>query len=219
MKEIKVLVVDDSALIRALLVHIIDAEPDMKVVGVAPHPLIARELIKAQNPDVLTLDIEMPKMDGLDFLERLMRLRPMPVVMLSTLTERGSQSTCRLARTSMERHGAAQGRDQPRTLVGQSARQHRETDRNRRVDRWHRGDPGSFDQFASRRPGGVGDATYAGGFYLKLRAALGQPVSYFGQASRTRRAHFAWTRLYRAGGQPPHVGAKWRRLHRGDVPG
>lgn len=95
MKEIKVLVVDDSALIRALLVHIIDAEPDMKVVGVAPHPLIARELIKAQNPDVLTLDIEMPKMDGLDFLERLMRLRPMPVVMLSTLTERGSQSTLR----------------------------------------------------------------------------------------------------------------------------
>src|SRR5690606_29423519 len=75
--KIKVLCVDDSALIRNLLQEIIDAEPDMEVVAVAPDPLIARDLIKQHNPDVLTLDVEMPRMDGLDFLERLMRLRPM----------------------------------------------------------------------------------------------------------------------------------------------
>lgn len=92
--KIKVLIVDDSALIRSLLTEIINNEPDLEVVGAAPNPLIARELIKQTNPDVLTLDVEMPKMDGLDFLERLMRLRPMPVVMISSLTERGSKSLC-----------------------------------------------------------------------------------------------------------------------------
>ena len=93
--KIKVLVIDDSALIRSLLTEIINAQKDMVVVGAAPDPLIAREMIKQLNPDVLTLDVEMPKMDGLDFLEKLMRLRPMPVVMVSTLTERGSEITMR----------------------------------------------------------------------------------------------------------------------------
>ncbi|HQN64413.1 MAG TPA: chemotaxis response regulator protein-glutamate methylesterase [Methylophilus sp.] len=93
--KIKVLVVDDSALIRSLLTEIINSQSDMQVVGVAPDPIVAREMIKQLNPDVLTLDVEMPKMDGLDFLERLMRLRPMPVVMVSTLTERGSEITLR----------------------------------------------------------------------------------------------------------------------------
>ncbi len=91
----KVLVIDDSALIRSLLSEIINSYPDMQVVATAPDPLIARDLIKLHNPDVLTLDIVMPKMDGLDFLERLMRLRPMPVVMVSALTERGSEITMR----------------------------------------------------------------------------------------------------------------------------
>ena len=94
-RKIKVLVVDDSALIRGVLKEIINRENDMECVGAAPDPLAARELIKALNPDVLTLDVEMPKMDGLDFLERLMRLRPMPVLMISTLTERGSNITFR----------------------------------------------------------------------------------------------------------------------------
>src|SRR5512135_2993119 len=67
----------------------------MKVVGSAPDPLVAREMIKTLNPDVLTLDVEMPRMDGLNFLEKLMRLRPMPVVMVSSLTERGSDITFR----------------------------------------------------------------------------------------------------------------------------
>ncbi|MFD2368301.1 chemotaxis response regulator protein-glutamate methylesterase [Pseudoduganella sp. GCM10020061] len=93
--KIKVLIVDDSALIRSVMTEIISSQPDMEVVGVAPDPLVARELIKQTNPDVLTLDVEMPKMDGLDFLERLMRLRPMPVVMVSSLTERGSEITMR----------------------------------------------------------------------------------------------------------------------------
>jgi two-component system chemotaxis response regulator CheB len=91
----KVLIVDDSALIRSVLREIVASQPDMEVVGVAPDPLVAREMIRNTNPDVLTLDVEMPRMDGLEFLEKLMRLRPMPVVMVSTLTERGSEITMR----------------------------------------------------------------------------------------------------------------------------
>lgn len=91
--KIKVLIVDDSALVRNVLTEMIQMQPDMEVVGTAPDPLLARELIKQTNPDVLTLDVEMPRMDGLDFLEKLMRLRPMPVVMVSSLTERGSEIT------------------------------------------------------------------------------------------------------------------------------
>ena len=94
-RKIKVLVIDDSALIRSVMKEIINREKDMECVGAAPDPLVAREMIKALNPDVLTLDVEMPRMDGLDFLERLMRLRPMPVLMVSTLTERGSDITFR----------------------------------------------------------------------------------------------------------------------------
>jgi two-component system chemotaxis response regulator CheB len=93
--KIKVLIVDDSALIRSVMREIIGSQSDMEVVGVAPDPIVARDLIKLTNPDVLTLDVEMPKMDGLDFLEKLMRLRPMPVVMVSSLTERGSEITMR----------------------------------------------------------------------------------------------------------------------------
>lgn len=95
MSKIKVLIVDDSALIRGIMKEIINSQPDMETVGAAPDPLAARDLIKQTSPDVLTLDVEMPKMDGLDFLERLMRLRPMPVVMVSSLTERGSEITMR----------------------------------------------------------------------------------------------------------------------------
>ncbi len=76
-KKIRVLCVDDSALVRSLMTEIINSQPDLEVVATAPDPLIARELIKQHNPDVLTLDVEMPRMDGLDFLERLMRLRPL----------------------------------------------------------------------------------------------------------------------------------------------
>lgn len=93
MSKTRVLIIDDSALIRSILTEIINKETDLEVVGAAPDPLVAREMIRATNPDVLTLDVEMPKMDGLDFLERLMRLRPTPVIMVSTLTERGADVT------------------------------------------------------------------------------------------------------------------------------
>ncbi|CAK9884799.1 MAG: Chemotaxis response regulator protein-glutamate methylesterase [Candidatus Erwinia impunctatus] len=95
MRKIKVLCVDDSALMRQLMTEIINSHPDMEMVAQAPDPLVARELIKQHNPDVLTLDVEMPRMDGLDFLEKLMRLRPMPVVMVSSLTGKGSEITLR----------------------------------------------------------------------------------------------------------------------------
>ena len=89
----RVVVVDDSALVRGLLTEIIDRQPDMTCVGAASDPLVAREMIRNLNPDVITLDVEMPHMDGIEFLSRLMRLRPMPVVMVSTLTERGADVT------------------------------------------------------------------------------------------------------------------------------
>ncbi|PLR31810.1 chemotaxis response regulator protein-glutamate methylesterase [Chimaeribacter californicus] len=95
MSKIRVLSVDDSALMRQLMTEIINSHPDMDMVATAPDPLVARDLIKKYNPDVLTLDVEMPRMDGLDFLEKLMRLRPMPVVMVSSLTGKGSEITLR----------------------------------------------------------------------------------------------------------------------------
>lgn len=95
MKKIRVVVVDDSALVRSLLAEIINRQPDMACVGAASDPLVAREMIRELDPDVITLDVEMPKMDGIEFLSRLMRLRPMPVIMISTLTERGTEVTMR----------------------------------------------------------------------------------------------------------------------------
>lgn len=95
MNKIRVLCVDDSALMRQLMTEIINSFPDMEVVATAPDPLVARDLIKKLDPAVLTLDVEMPRMDGLDFLEKLMRLRPMPVVMVSSLTGKGSEITLR----------------------------------------------------------------------------------------------------------------------------
>ena len=90
---IKVLIIDDSALIRKLLTEIINSDPALEVIGTASDPYMARDKIKTLNPDVLTLDVEMPKMDGITFLRNLMRLRPMPVVMISSLTEHGADVT------------------------------------------------------------------------------------------------------------------------------
>lgn len=95
MKKIRVLIVDDSALMRKLLTELLNSDPGIEVVGVAVDAYAAREKIKALNPDVLTLDVEMPKMDGVTFLDNLMRLHPMPVVMVSTLTIKGADLTMR----------------------------------------------------------------------------------------------------------------------------
>ena len=89
----RVLVVDDSNVMRQLISAALSADPELEVVGEAGDPLQAREAIKLLNPDVITLDVEMPNMNGIDFLERIMRLRPMPVVMISTLTARGTEAS------------------------------------------------------------------------------------------------------------------------------
>jgi two-component system chemotaxis response regulator CheB len=94
-RKLRVIVVDDSAVMRHLLCGIIDAEPDMEAIGGASDPLVAREMIRSLNPDVITLDMEMPHMDGLEFLEKLMRLRPMPVVMVSAFAEANSHTALR----------------------------------------------------------------------------------------------------------------------------
>ncbi|HQR13875.1 MAG TPA: chemotaxis response regulator protein-glutamate methylesterase [Nitrospira sp.] len=95
MAKIRVLTIDDSALMRQVLAELLSKDPAIEVIGSAPDPYVAREKIKALNPDVLTLDVEMPKMDGLTFLEKLMRGRPTPVIMVSSLTESGCQTTLR----------------------------------------------------------------------------------------------------------------------------
>ena len=92
---IKVLVVDDSALVRSLLAEIIRAAPGLQLVGAAPDAYVARDMVNQFAPDVITLDIEMPRMDGLSFLQKLMRARPTPVVMISTLTQQGAEATLR----------------------------------------------------------------------------------------------------------------------------
>ena len=94
-QKIRVLVIDDSALIRKLLTEIINSQANMEVVGTAPNPVVAREKIRQLQPHVLTLDVEMPVMNGIEFLEELMRTNPMPVVMVSSLTERGGELTLR----------------------------------------------------------------------------------------------------------------------------
>ena len=93
MSPVRVLVVDDSPTIRRLLTATLESDPEIEVMGGAPEPAVARQMIKSLNPDVLTLDVEMPNMNGLEFLEKIMRLRPMPVVMVSTLTQRGAEVT------------------------------------------------------------------------------------------------------------------------------
>ena len=91
--SIKVLIVDDSAVIREVLSRTLGRDGDITVVGTAVDPIDAREKIKALSPDVVTLDIEMPNMNGLAFLDKLMRLHPLPVVMVSTLTTKGASET------------------------------------------------------------------------------------------------------------------------------
>jgi two-component system chemotaxis response regulator CheB len=90
---IRVLVVDDSAVMRAFMSRLVASQPDMELAGIVPDPVLAIERVRASAPDVLTLDVEMPRMNGLDFLRRLMAVRPMPVVMISSLTRQGAEVT------------------------------------------------------------------------------------------------------------------------------
>tara|TARA_B100001564_G_scaffold357565_1_gene374125 strand:- start:297 stop:1355 length:1059 start_codon:yes stop_codon:yes gene_type:complete len=93
--KIKVLIVDDSLFIRQMVTNMLESEADIEVLGAAVDPYEAREMIKKLNPDVLTLDVDMPRMDGISFLEKLMKLRPMPVIMLSSLTQKGADVSIR----------------------------------------------------------------------------------------------------------------------------
>ncbi len=95
MSKTKVLIVDDSALMRQVLTDVLSADSELEVVGTAPNPYVAWDKIQQTNPDVLTLDVEMPRMDGLTFLEKLLAFRPLPVVMVSSLTEQNSETTFR----------------------------------------------------------------------------------------------------------------------------
>ena len=92
-KRIKVLIVDDSAVVRQVLSEILGSDPHIEVIGTAADPLIAADKIRKQAPDVITLDVEMPRMDGLTFLRQLMSEHPLPVVMCSSLTEKGAETT------------------------------------------------------------------------------------------------------------------------------
>jgi len=121
-RKINVLIVDDSALIRAILTEIINNCPDMRAVGAASNPLQAREMIKTLNPDVMTLDVEMPEMDGLTFLDKLMRLRPMPVLMISSLTTRGSEEALRALEL-----GAVDFLPKPKPGISEGMREYAET--------------------------------------------------------------------------------------------
>src|SRR5581483_2258585 len=98
-RKIRVLIVDDSAIVRKILSETLSAEPDLEVVGTAPDPYVARDKILSLNPDVLTLDIEMPRMDGLTFLKKLMHFCPMPVVVISSLGQASCRATMQALRS------------------------------------------------------------------------------------------------------------------------
>lgn len=114
---IKVLIVDDSVLIQKVLTEIFSKDPSIQVVGVADDPFDAREKIKSLNPDVLTLDIEMPKMDGITFLKKIMSLRPMPVVMISTLTQKGAPATLEALELGAVEYVGKPSADKPELLA------------------------------------------------------------------------------------------------------
>jgi len=141
-----VVVVDDSALVRKLLKEIIDSSDGFRVVGTARDPYEAREVIKAKNPDVITLDVEMPRMDGITFLSNLMRLRPMPVLMVSSLTERSADVTLRALDL-----GAVDYVSKPKEDLARSLPKYRE-ELLRKLDVAARARVRRTEKSASRRP-------------------------------------------------------------------
>jgi two-component system chemotaxis response regulator CheB len=146
MKKIRLLIIDDSLLIRTMIRSIVSTDPSIEVVGEAADPFEARDKIKQLNPDVVTLDVEMPRMDGLSFLEKIMSLRPMPVVMVSTLTQKGADVTLRALELGAVDY-VAKPLDQDLTVIGHelilkikvaSTARIRQTGRQRPAERPHK---------------------------------------------------------------------------------
>jgi two-component system chemotaxis response regulator CheB len=159
-----------------MMTEIINSQGDMTVVGTAADPLVARDLIKVTNPDVLTLDVEMPRMDGLEFLEKLMRLRPMPVVMVSSLTERGSEIALRALEL-----GAIDFVTKPRLGVRDGLAQLHRTDRRQDSHGRQRAHASPAAMPAPVRPGRRGRC--AAGI------AVAQPAAEHREADHHRRLH------------------------------
>ncbi|MCK5424156.1 MAG: chemotaxis response regulator protein-glutamate methylesterase [Emcibacter sp.] len=165
MKKIKLLIIDDSYLIRTMIRSIISTDPSIDVIGEAADPFEARDKIKQLNPDVVTLDVEMPKMDGLSFLEKIMSLRPMPVVMVSTLTQKGADITLRALELGAVDY-VAKPLDQDLTVVGHeliqkikiaSTARIRQSGRQKPSDRAHK--PMVSPEFYSRKLIAIGSST------------------------------------------------------------
>ncbi|MDQ1093336.1 two-component system chemotaxis response regulator CheB [Xanthomonas sacchari] len=159
----RVLIVDDSAVVRQILTEILSGAAGVEVVGSAADPLLAREKIKRLNPDVITLDVEMPRMDGLAFLENLMRLRPTPVVMISSLTERGADTT--LQALSL---GAVDFVSKPKLDVARGLEEYAE-EIIAKVKNAAKAKVRALDRAATPKPAGAATATPAAVSSLKFR--------------------------------------------------
>jgi two-component system chemotaxis response regulator CheB len=152
MNPVRVLVVDDSATMRGLISASLADDPGIEVIGQASDPLEARQAIKALNPDVMTLDVEMPKMDGLEFLEKVMRLRPFPVVMVSSLTARGATATIRAMELGAVDCIGKPSIEHPNSFDDLPARVRAAA--GARMQRFGAGRPSKADEFATYKPDG-----------------------------------------------------------------
>jgi two-component system chemotaxis response regulator CheB len=175
MKPVRVLVVDDSATMRGLISASLADDPGVEVIGQAADPLEAREAIKALNPDVMTLDVEMPKMDGLEFLEKVMRLRPFPVVMVSSLTARGATATIRAMELGAVDCIGKPSIDHPNSFDDLPARVRAAA--GARMQRSSVGRPSALEELAAYKPDGriVAIGASTGGVEALISVIAGYP--------------------------------------------
>ncbi len=175
MNPVRVLVVDDSATMRGLISASLADDPGIEVIGQASDPLEARQAIKALNPDVMTLDVEMPKMDGLEFLEKVMRLRPFPVVMVSSLTARGATATIRAMELGAVDCIGKPSIDHPNSFDDLPARVRAAA--SARMQRSSAGRSSAVDQLTTYRPDGrvVAIGASTGGVEALISVIAGYP--------------------------------------------
>jgi two-component system chemotaxis response regulator CheB len=175
MNPVRVLVVDDSATMRGLISASLADDPGIEVIGQASDPLEARQAIKALNPDVMTLDVEMPKMDGLEFLEKVMRLRPFPVVMVSSLTARGATATIRAMELGAVDCIGKPSIEHPNSFDDLPARVRAAA--SARMQRFGAGQPSAVDAHAPYKPDGriVAIGASTGGVEALISVIAGYP--------------------------------------------